>query len=617
MINNNIKNKISNQYVVNNNVWCVDETYFSKNISLFLIINLKTKALLGFILKQNTNYEKFNNITVQIDDELICEIYEQLFKNHIVPDIIHSDSQPNYISNNVKDLCNNYNVQLSNTENKPKNNQSIEAVNNQIKILICEEILKLKRTKDSRLFIQSLPINLKNILNKNKAKNKEFRNLLFTSNYFQNSLNLVSIIKQAVSQYNNRLSNDYYLKKLNLTRQQLELYNAFIIVNKTTKATQGSIKASFINKKNANAFKDVKTQITKIKNNKELNKDQKLQQIDNVQVVQKDITVLDFINEFDGLGDTTFDKLFSFILFNTQILTSQNKLIYDQNVELKNILKDLKTENHDLKNINLENKVLLEELTEYKNKLLEEQKLKEQRRLKRANAKKRPKTQPILTEHYDAIISYIELNPSYSPLIKIRFKIMTFLLLLTGCRISEILSIKVDVIIYLHNSNSIPIDRKKGGAKQHKAFISKAGQTLLKARKQDFYFLLQYLGLTNITFKKSDIQTYNLNNRFLFQGQSIDAPLSRATFTLQYNKMLKEIPLFIEKDLQISSHSFRAGYITELWKKSGDIEFVRQVIGHSNIVSTVGYIDDLTDQQIEQKLYQIENNHNQNDSNQL
>jgi hypothetical protein len=51
---------------------------------------------------------------------------------------------------------------------------------------------------------------------------------------------------------------------------------------------------------------------------------------------------------------------------------------------------------------------------------------------------------------------------------------MTFLLLLTGYRISEILAIKIDIIVSLHHSNAIAIDRIKGGAKQYKAYISKA-----------------------------------------------------------------------------------------------------------------------------------------------
>lgn len=175
---------------------------------------------------------------------------------------------------------------------------------------------------------------------------------------------------------------------------------------------------------------------------------------------------------------------------------------------------------------------------------------------------------------------------------------MTYLLLLTGCRLTEILEIKVDVIYHLMNSNSIPIDRKKGGSKLHKAYINKNGKKLFTNRKDDIIILLQNLNLNISDFSEKIIKKDQLNLKFLFQGQKKDKPLSRATFTLQYNKMLSEVPLFKQKNLIIKSHSFRAGYITELWQKSGDIEFVRQVIGHSSVVSTMGYINKLSSNQI-------------------
>ena len=47
----------------------------------------------------------------------------------------------------------------------------------------------------------------------------------------------------------------------------------------------------------------------------------------------------------------------------------------------------------------------------------------------------------------------------------------------------------------------------------------------------------------------------------------------------------------------ITSHSFRVGYIYQLWKATNDIEFVRQSIGHSKIDSTFYYVKELSDQE--------------------
>lgn len=42
-----------------------------------------------------------------------------------------------------------------------------------------------------------------------------------------------------------------------------------------------------------------------------------------------------------------------------------------------------------------------------------------------------------------------------------------------------------------------------------------------------------------------------------------------------------------------ASHSFRIGYITQLWKNCKDIEFVKQTIGHRNLDTTSAYVNQL------------------------
>ena len=55
----------------------------------------------------------------------------------------------------------------------------------------------------------------------------------------------------------------------------------------------------------------------------------------------------------------------------------------------------------------------------------------------------------------------------------------------------------------------------------------------------------------------------------------------------------------------ITSHSFRIGFITQLWKDSKDIEFVKQTIGHRNLETTSAYVNQLSDQERQKRITQL------------
>ena len=59
------------------------------------------------------------------------------------------------------------------------------------------------------------------------------------------------------------------------------------------------------------------------------------------------------------------------------------------------------------------------------------------------------------------------------------------------------------------------------------------------------------------------------------------------TSSLNYEKPLRRE--------SITSHSFRVGYryITQLWKDTGNIEFVRQAVGHIKVQSPSTYVENL------------------------
>lgn len=57
--------------------------------------------------------------------------------------------------------------------------------------------------------------------------------------------------------------------------------------------------------------------------------------------------------------------------------------------------------------------------------------------------------------------------------------------------------------------------------------------------------------------------------------------------------------------LNINSHSFRVGYIKQLWKDSKDIEFVKQSIGHRTLEITSAYVNKLSDQERQKRTDQL------------
>lgn len=66
---------------------------------------------------------------------------------------------------------------------------------------------------------------------------------------------------------------------------------------------------------------------------------------------------------------------------------------------------------------------------------------------------------------------------------------------------------------------------------------------------------------------------------------------------MDVNKVSRFIANYIESNSNITSHSFRIGYITSLWRGILDIKFVKQTIGHSTIDTTSRYIENLSEEE--------------------
>jgi len=71
--------------------------------------------------------------------------------------------------------------------------------------------------------------------------------------------------------------------------------------------------------------------------------------------------------------------------------------------------------------------------------------------------------------------------------------------------------------------------------------------------------------------------------------------LRRETITMDVNRVMHSVSNLLPSKPNITSHSFRIGYISQLWKDTKDIEFVRQTIGHRSLNATSGYMTHMGD----------------------
>ena len=249
-------------------------------------------------------------------------------------------------------------------------------------------------------------------------------------------------------------------------------------------------------------------------------------------------------------------------------LKEQNKVLEDQLNQLQDQLA-----------------MVTEELEERK----ERERLMQKKKEKWKNRRRLPKREPITTELYDSLIQSSQ-NFKYSNLYQsARLRLALALLLVTGIRISELLSLKMKQVESLFTTHWIAIDRAKRGPANHKAFLTKEGSRIMQERRSDFEFL----------------QLFKNGDSYIFTAENSKKPLSREAFTNLINKFMKDCARKMDGNPNLSSHSFRVGFITELWKDTNDIEFVRQAIGHAKIDTTSQYVENLSEKERQDRMLEI------------
>ena len=250
--------------------------------------------------------------------------------------------------------------------------------------------------------------------------------------------------------------------------------------------------------------------------------------------------------------------------------------IAQQNEELK---KQTKKYAKEIKFLQDRIQLLVDELNSERLKKEE----KERRKLKYEKRKRRPKRDPMTLEIYKNLIKDAE-GPTY---LNTRLRLAFCILFITGIRINELLPLKVSQINKLIKEGWIAIDRSKRGPSNHKAFLTWEGKQILKERKKDFDYLF--------LIKKPE--------HYIFTAEKTpDTMLTRETLTKSINSSMHRVSKNMVGSPCITSHSFRVGYITKLWKDSKDLEFVRQSIGHKGIQTTSSYVTRMSDTERQKRI---------------
>ena len=265
--------------------------------------------------------------------------------------------------------------------------------------------------------------------------------------------------------------------------------------------------------------------------------------------------------------------------------SNSNKLEFIGN-DLRKGFIGLALRNEELLKSNDQLKQQLDGVLKELNVIKQEREDKAARREKWAKRKRLPKRDPINSEIYNLLIKESK-GPTY---IATRTRIAICLLTVTGIRIGELLSLKVGQLETLLKEGWISIDRLKRGPANHKAFLTLEGKKLVKARKRDFEFL----------FLMKDKDSYVFTS-----DRKPNQILRRETLTMDVNKVTHAVSNLLSSKPNITSHSFRIGYISQLWKDTKDIEFVRQTIGHRSLNSTSNYVSEIDDEERENRLSRI------------
>jgi site-specific recombinase XerD len=106
---------------------------------------------------------------------------------------------------------------------------------------------------------------------------------------------------------------------------------------------------------------------------------------------------------------------------------------------------------------------------------------------------------------------------------------------------------------------------------------------------------------------------YKDPDSYIFTAENSKKPLEPEAWNRIVNGFIKECSTKLDGKPKLRSHSFRIGYITQLWKDTHDLELVRQTIGHLTLDTTSKYVKELSELSEEERRKRILEIDTQND----
>lgn len=605
---NNIKivtNEINGDYITNTDTWTVDETFYNKSMVVFIIYNLKTRAIVSYCTKYLKEDEviktvKFKNLNykVGLNSHEVLDIYRASIEAYGAPYAIHSDNNPSYFSKEIEDFCKEYNIKLSKTGNQPRSNQPSEGLNGAIKQLTIMSIHK-ENSRPYKRFRLGWEDRFKNIRIETKASRADFRKMFFTSDFFKTKINFHHHVKQAILQHNQKPMNK---KKNCLLKQEAQNATSSILTLSPIYAKNNTDEGNKIIADNYTALELAHSVTTAIDLLPELDEKERQELKQKHFIYQPEP---EFSSELQKIFKTSNNEvkpiIESLLLVYADLKKSSNR-ISDENAKLLISLNDLKFENK-------KKDKLIESLEIYLNNIKELEEIKRVKKDKLKNRKRRPQTQPLEYEDLYEAIKYFnsEESDQYQEITKIRIKAILILTFITGVRISELRYITIAQVLTLIRKGFLVINKQKRGRSNHKSYLSPKGKQILKQYSLEILDLCKFTGI-KIPDKALDnyyIKPYVDTYFFSSPNNKGTKPYTRPHFTNAFNKIINEVPAFKKQSKNFTSHSLRYAYINGLWKDTQDIEFVRQAIGHSSIQTTSGYTKQLTDKEMEKRMNDI------------
>jgi integrase/recombinase XerD len=169
--------------------------------------------------------------------------------------------------------------------------------------------------------------------------------------------------------------------------------------------------------------------------------------------------------------------------------------------------------------------------------------------------------QPISNPEFKRLIEVTQRDKALQRNTRLKMIRAFTLLRLSACRVSEIIEFSVADIDRITRTGSISLNNQNKTKKPRLLRFNQNGITMLRSL---------------------DISD---TNGALFYKNASSSNMSVAVFTRELNKQIKKVL----GDLY-TSHSFRAGLITDILQATGNIKIAQAVAGHSSYKTTLEYI---------------------------